>query len=250
METADLVVVTGVTVSSIIALGVAFSNLPVATMVNSVLIAASFLYGRRERAKKEKLENVQRLNPKIYQPIYLRARTQLEALSKEDEYLFYDLTPPQGLKYDVEYATNVSESFQRKVDASHRAFFRFGDAFNKLANEYDGRLRELLGGLSPPWRLEDTYLRLKSEDVGLPRLFGGRMFTDFLKTLNESPEAFLAKGPTQTPTSIMNCPKDILEALKNYEDLPSYHDYVQAKKHYRGELENLVAASEKVQMTG
>ena len=220
--------------------------------------------------KRQRLEEVRRLNPTFYQPLYewsqgQLTQGQLTSLNSPEDVFFSDHYPNNYLKLNLEtnivYQTLKNSDLKKAIETARSKQRSLVSLQESIVREYNSRVKSKIDDLIPnlgyemiegePRRkisqsdFDRMLLSIADGQFVISALVSHYKFTEFVRQVNNSSYHFLLSGAF--PGGTLKCPPEVLLVITKVDDLPSYNDYVSTFNEYKDALVKVKNEIEKSQ---
>ena len=248
MDTTDYAVSIGAVSAAVFVLAGAFLNflqsgiqiVGVGTVISLTLGTYKLLSDRKENIRRRRMEGIQRLQPKIYDPLLkwaVNAKREIERRGI-DEVAFYVASPPD-LSAEGDFVAVVGEKLRGNVQNTIELYNLSFSLYLKVREEYRQKILRLIDRLSLGWQLNSVNVIF---DRGQEFTVTELPFTyslEFIKDKAKTAKSIILKHNAE-PVASIPCPDEILQALQRSEDLPSLNEIQRARKNLKAQLDALI----------
>ncbi len=214
----------------------------IGAMVSIVFSLSKLLYDRRDDRRKKRDEEIQRLLPSIYQPLYSWATKMKQSLEQigDGYFRFFSAGNLPDLSDNAEYNALVGDTLKNGVTELKKLQRLFDESGRKVAVEYVERMKGIVATVRPDWRYDTVALQVKVPDgTPITAPLGGFLITydlDSIKFWTSMPNQKLTYGsPEGIPV-----PDGFDDAARSLDGLPSYGEYKQSKEAFASATEKFL----------
>lgn len=249
LDSVDAVVGVGAGSLAIILIVGMFTNLlqntlqlvGVGAAINLIITAIKIVwYDRRENKKRVVRESIQRLQPKIYDPLLRWATRSMKALHEQIPDEIYNRVPAAPeLDGEGDFIAISGERLRKRVAKTLEIQAKFHELWLVIGEEWRSRLQSLIDASGLGGALNNIHLRLDGEEMdvaGIPF----NMSIRFARERIKSSRLFRLRNTAQTGSDI-ECPKEVLEAIQDTANLPSSNAFRASMNEFRNQLDSLIS---------
>jgi hypothetical protein len=212
----------------------------VGTAISLGLGAVRLRSERRENQRRIRNERILRLMPTVYNPLWKWAKTNKREMAKYDpDELYNPVQGPPDLEVEGDFAAIVGDTLKQTVQDAVSIHLRYSQLWEKVRKEYWDALQSEMNKHGIGDDLSQVSLRIGQQNFPLQYA----PFNYTLKWMREAiataPQVFLAYP--KAPNNQIPCPDDVLNTVKNPQDLPSFKEFLEAKGRLASLMDSLIA---------